>query len=77
MLDEGIGNLTTALKANGMLERTLLLFSTDNGAPYGHFEKRAMSNYPLKGGKGQLWEVRARAPLSARTLEWKRAPRDR
>lgn len=55
-LDDGVANVTRALEAKGMLSDTIILFSTDNGAPDSHFGSRAMSNFPLRGGKGQLWE---------------------
>ena len=60
-LDEAVENITLALKAKGMLSSTLLLFTTDNGAPNSHFAAKpgqhaTMSNWPLRGGKGQLWE---------------------
>ncbi len=30
-MDEGIGNVTAALDARGMLEDTIVVFTTDNG----------------------------------------------
>lgn len=30
-LDEGIGNITTATKANGLAESIVYIFTTDNG----------------------------------------------
>jgi len=61
-VDEGLGNLTQALKAKGMWDNTLILFSADNGGPI--FE--GGNNYPLKGSKRSDWEggVRAAAFLS-------------
>jgi arylsulfatase B len=53
-LDEGVGNLSTALRNNGMWEDSLVVFSTDNGGPIsgsGH-----ASNYPLRGGKAMSWQ---------------------
>ena len=55
-LDEGVKNITEALKRAGALNNTIILVTTDNGAPSSHFEGRAMNNYPLRGGKGTLWE---------------------
>merc|ERR1712166_172572 len=60
-VDEAVSNLTSALQAKGMLDNTVLLVTTDNGAPYTHFNEAAMSNYPLRGGKGSLWEGGIRA----------------
>ena len=55
-LDESVANVTAALQAAGMWERTLLIFSTDNGGPV----SQGASNYPLRGGKGTCWQGGAR-----------------
>ena len=46
LLDEGIGNLTSALRSSGLWASTLMLFTADNGAP-GKFG----NNHPLLGHK--------------------------
>lgn len=46
-MDEGIGNITKALKAKGMWDDTLIVFSADNGGE----QTGAGNNYPLRGGK--------------------------
>lgn len=53
-LDESVANVTAALRAapSRMWERSLLIFSTDNGGPV----SEGASNYPLRGGKGTCWE---------------------
>mmetsp|Transcript_28692 Transcript_28692/g.86135 ORF Transcript_28692/g.86135 Transcript_28692/m.86135 type:complete len:491 (-) Transcript_28692:234-1706(-) len=51
-MDEAAGNVTNSLKAAGMWKDTIFIFSTDNGGPQGD----QASNYPLRGGKGSLWQ---------------------
>eukprot|EP00933_Yihiella_yeosuensis_P041593 TRINITY_DN35998_c0_g1_i1.p1 TRINITY_DN35998_c0_g1~~TRINITY_DN35998_c0_g1_i1.p1 ORF type:complete len:548 (-),score=87.59 TRINITY_DN35998_c0_g1_i1:132-1775(-) len=57
-LDEGIGNVTRALKQKGMLENTIIVFTTDNGGPIGVVggDFVGSENYPLRGGKHSIWE---------------------
>ena len=59
-LDEGIGNVTSTLRQSGMYNRTLIIFSADNGGP---LVTTGMSgnNYPLKGGKTNDFEGGTRA----------------
>ena len=51
-MDEAALNVTKTLRAAGMWKDTIFIFSTDNGGP----ENEMASNYPLRGGKGSLWE---------------------
>lgn len=53
-LDEGVANVTAALRRTGMYEHTLLVFSTDNGGPANGYDKNWASNWPLRGVKGTL-----------------------
>lgn len=50
-VDEGIANVTAALKARGMYENSLIIFSSDNGGPADH-----EPNYPLRGHKANELE---------------------
>ena len=50
-LDYGVGNITAALRRNGMWDDTLLIFMSDNGGPLDH-----SSNWPLRAGKGSEFE---------------------
>ena len=44
-LDEAVANLTAAVETAGLASRALLLFSTDNGAPFKHLGGSTMSNW--------------------------------
>ena len=54
-LDEGIGNVTRALKAAQMYDNTIIIFYADNGGPLVTTGKSG-NNYPLKGGKTDDFE---------------------
>lgn len=57
-VDEAVGKIVAALKEKGMLENTLILFSSDNGGPA---PGRVTSNGPLRAGKGTIYEGGIRA----------------
>lgn len=63
-MDEGIGKILRELKANGQLNNTLIIFSSDNGGSLPH----AQSNGNLNGGKQDMLEGGIRVPLF---LHWK------
>ena len=60
-MDQGIGNVTSALKRSGLAENTLLIFSTDNGGPTTTNDGIGSRNWPLRGGKHSLFEGGVRA----------------
>ena len=58
-MDEGIGWLTSALREEGLLDDTLIVFTSDNGG------ERFSDNWPLVGGKMDLTEGGIRVPWIA------------
>ena len=69
ILDEGVANVTKALKTAGLYENTLLIVSSDNG---GWLQQdRGGNNYPLRGGKVTDFEggVRTAAFVAGGYLE--------
>jgi len=56
VLDESIGNVTKSLRDNGLLNNTIIVFTTDNGGPVNGQNFNMASNKPLRGSKYTLWE---------------------
>ncbi|KAL3266707.1 hypothetical protein HHI36_010869 [Cryptolaemus montrouzieri] len=55
-LDDAVGTLVEALASRDMLQNSIVVFISDNGAPtQGHFRNWG-SNYPLRGIKDTLFE---------------------
>lgn len=66
-LDHNVGRLLDHLAARGLAERTLVVFTSDNGGFLGRPEgPRVTSNAPLRSGKGSLYEGGLRVPLVMR-----------
>jgi arylsulfatase A-like enzyme len=59
-MDEGIGQILSALKDKGVVDDTFVLFFSDNGAGIGG------DNQPLRGGKATVWEGGVRVPAVVR-----------
>lgn len=55
-VDEGIKNVTDALEAKGLLNNTLIIFTSDNGGPTTTGDGVGSRNWPLRGGKHSVWE---------------------
>ena len=64
VLDDNLANVTAALKAKGMWDNTLMIFSSDNGGPV-DTQENAANNFPLRGGKYSEWEGGVRAAAFA------------
>ncbi|MGD9419249.1 MAG: sulfatase-like hydrolase/transferase [Verrucomicrobiota bacterium JB025] len=63
-LDWGIGQIVAELEAQGILENTLIVFSSDNGA----VPPSSYANAPFRGAKYNTWEGGHRVPFF---LYWK------
>src|SRR5262249_9136241 len=55
---DAIGRIEATLKERGILDNTLLIFSSDNGGPI----QQAATNVGLRAGKGTLYEGGVRVP---------------
>jgi arylsulfatase A-like enzyme len=63
-LDDAVGRISAALAREGLAEKTLVFFCSDNGAP---FEEGPGSNGRFRQGKAFLFEGGSRVPL---VLRW-------
>lgn len=57
-IDEGVGMIIAKLKALGLDENTIVIFTSDNGG-----ETNVTTNAPLRAGKSTLYEGGVREPL--------------
>jgi arylsulfatase B len=56
MLDKSVGSVITALRDKHMLENSIILFMSDNGAQTVGVHANTGSNYPFRGMKNSPWE---------------------
>jgi arylsulfatase A-like enzyme len=64
-IDWSVGQILTTLKSLGLDEKTLVLFSSDNG-PWLSYGNHAGSAGPLREGKGTSWDGGVREPCIIR-----------
>ncbi|TWU31174.1 sulfatase [Novipirellula artificiosorum] len=62
-LDDSVGSVLQALEDNGLADKTLVIFYSDNG---GEVRQGITSNHPLRSGKTSLYEGGIRVPLFIR-----------
>ncbi|MCB1231671.1 MAG: sulfatase [Verrucomicrobiae bacterium] len=71
-VDESVGRIMKTLEENGLADRTLLIFTSDNGGVGGYVREGikksgdTTDNAPLRSGKGSLYEGGTRVPFIAR-----------
>ena len=61
-MDDNVGKILDALKKSGLDQKTLVVFTNDNGGAL----HTGANNFPLKEGKGTLWEGGVRVPWAMR-----------
>lgn len=60
-IDWSVGQILETLRAEGLAENTLVIFTSDNG-PWLTFDEQGGSAGPLRDGKGSTWEGGMREP---------------
>ncbi|XP_075257814.1 arylsulfatase B-like isoform X1 [Convolutriloba macropyga] len=55
-LDVAVRNVFKSLQLRGVLDNTIIVFSTDNGGAPNNYNNNWSSNFPLRAGKGYYFE---------------------
>ncbi|XP_077296913.1 arylsulfatase B-like isoform X2 [Arctopsyche grandis] len=74
-LDESVGKVVQALKNHQMLDNSIIIFQSDNGAPMVGEYKNWGSNWPLRGMKDTMWEGGVKVPACMWNNQLRGAPR--
>lgn len=66
-MDDAVGVLIQKLKDLGLYDNTIIVFTSDNGGLVGK-NNNITNNYPLRSGKGDMYEGGVRVPLIIKDL---------
>lgn len=66
-VDDSIGQLRKAVRDLALADRTVFIFTSDNGGLLGNARNPITSNLGLRAGKGSPWEGGVRVPL---LIDW-------
>lgn len=61
-MDDAVGRIINALEQAGIIDNTIIVFTSDNGGLVGNKGKMVTNNYPLREGKGHMYEGGVRVP---------------
>jgi arylsulfatase A-like enzyme len=64
-VDDSVGRIRAQLDTLGIATNTVILFTSDNGGLVLGGSERSTSNFPLRSGKGDVYEGGVRVPLLA------------
>ena len=73
-MDDAVGVVLNQLKASGLDENTIVIFTSDNGG-VASGDAFSTTNLPLRGGKGYQWEGGIREPYFIKVPWLKNAPK--
>jgi arylsulfatase A-like enzyme len=66
-LDDNVGRVLDHIEKLGIADKTIVVFASDNGGYIGKWNTSTVTdNYPLRSGKGSLYEGGIRVPLIIR-----------
>jgi arylsulfatase A-like enzyme len=60
--DDAVGKIVAELQKQGLMENTIIVFTSDNGGLVGNPNAQVTSNLPLRSGKGSMYEGGVRVP---------------
>ncbi|MBI9062679.1 MAG: sulfatase [Marinilabiliaceae bacterium] len=62
-MDDAVGKVISQLKKDGLVDNTIIVFTSDNGGLIGRGKRKVTNIHPLRNGKGHMYEGGVRVPL--------------